>query len=296
MKKLKGVVPPMVTPFKKNGEVDYESLKTLVTFLKDKVNGLFITGSYGSGALMNVEERKKIAETVISTADNDISIVVQTGTTNTRDSIELSVHAKNLGAQAVGCIPPYYFIHNKESIINYFADIVKAVGDEFPVYVYNNTRVQGFNMDYKYVQCLKDVGVKGIKDATMNIMEHANFHRVLKDDNFDVVSGTEAIWIACAALGCDAFMPGLGNAFPEACQKLYNDCAGDDIEQARKTHFWVNQIRDIMYEAPSTQQAVYAMLEIRGVLKAYPRAPFLPISNENLENMRTKLIKLEVIK
>lgn len=295
MKKLKGVVPPMVTPFKKNGEVDYESLKVLVNFLKDKVDGLFITGSYGSGALMNVEERKKVAETVIGITGDNISVVVQTGTTNTRDSIDLSLHAKDLGAQAVGCISPYYFSHNKEAIVGFFKDIVKAVGDEFPVYVYNNTRVQGFTMDYKYVQSLKDVGVKGIKDATMNIMEHANFHRVLKDDNFDVVSGTEAIWIACASLDCDAFMPGLGNAFPEICQKLYEDCAGDDKKQAIKTQFWVNQIRDTMYTAPSTQQAVYVMLEIRGVIKAYPRAPFLPPTSEGVAKMKAQLKELGAI-
>ena len=58
MFRMKGAVPPMITPFTRDGEVDYKGLKILVDFLKERVDGLFITGSYGSGALMSVEERR----------------------------------------------------------------------------------------------------------------------------------------------------------------------------------------------------------------------------------------------
>ena len=67
MFQMYGVVPPMITPFQENGEVDYDSLKTLVSFLSENVDGLFITGSYGGGALMTEEERRGVAETTINT-------------------------------------------------------------------------------------------------------------------------------------------------------------------------------------------------------------------------------------
>jgi dihydrodipicolinate synthase/N-acetylneuraminate lyase len=60
MFKLQGVVPPMITPFDQQGELDVAKLEQLVDFLSDRVNGLFICGSYGSGPLMNVEERKSL--------------------------------------------------------------------------------------------------------------------------------------------------------------------------------------------------------------------------------------------
>ena len=69
MFKMKGVVPPMITPFDEQGNVDYKSLNALVDYLKDNVDGIFITGSYGCGALMSLEERKKVLETVLSRAD-----------------------------------------------------------------------------------------------------------------------------------------------------------------------------------------------------------------------------------
>ena len=64
--KMNGVVPPMVTPFKENGALDVESLKTLVCYLTKEVDGLFITGSYGAGPMMTIEERQKVVETTIN--------------------------------------------------------------------------------------------------------------------------------------------------------------------------------------------------------------------------------------
>ena len=65
MFKLKGVVPPMITPFNREGNVDIENLEKLVAFLRGKVDGLYICGSYGSGPLMSVEERKKVTEVTV---------------------------------------------------------------------------------------------------------------------------------------------------------------------------------------------------------------------------------------
>lgn len=105
MFRMKGVIPPMITPFKENGEVDYEGLSTLAGFLKDKVDGLFITGSYGSAALLQVEERKKIAQTVMETVGDAIPVIVHVGTADSLSAAELAVHAKSLGAAAVSAFP-----------------------------------------------------------------------------------------------------------------------------------------------------------------------------------------------
>jgi len=112
MFKLKGVVPPMITPFNKEGNLDIESLEKLVTFLKDKVNGLYICGSYGSGPMMSVEERKKVTEVTVKVADRKIPIIAHTGTTNTRDTVELTRHAEEVGCAAASAVGPYYF-HSK---------------------------------------------------------------------------------------------------------------------------------------------------------------------------------------
>lgn len=299
MYRMKGVIPPMITPFKENGDVDYEGLVTLVTFLKDKVDGLFITGSYGAGALMSEEERMKVAETVVNTVGGKIAVIAHIGSTNTRSSVRLAEHAAKIGVDAVSAVGPFYYKHNADSICLFYSEIVKAVNavnPEIPVYVYNNTSFQGYTMDLKLIRRLKEeAGVRGVKDATFDIMMHANYTRLLKDDTFDVASGTEAMWLQSCVTGTQAFIPGIGNVFPELCKKMWTEGMEGRYEDCRKTQFMVNEVRDIMYLAKSTQLAIYAMLEIRGVLKCYPRSPFIAASEEEKANIRARLKTLGLI-
>lgn len=296
MFRMKGVIPPMITPFKENGEVDYEGLVTLVNFLAEKVDGLFITGSYGSTALLSVEERKKIAEITMKTVAGRIPVIVHVGTADTGSAVELTRHARDLGVAAVSAVGPFYYKHNPDSICAFYRGIVEAAGPDLPVYVYNNISFQGYLMDLKLIRRLKEeVGVRGIKDATFDIMAHANYIRTLKDENFDVASGTEAMWLESRVLGTEAFIPGLGNAFPEICKKMWTEGMEGRYEDCLKTQFEVNEVRDIMYIAKSTQLAIYAMLEIRGVLKCYPRSPFIPATEEEKAAIRQRLLELKLI-
>ena len=297
MFKMNGVVPPMITPFKANGDVDYDSLKQLVAFLKENVNGLFITGSYGCGAMMSEDERKSVLETVIKEVGGKIPVIVQVGTTNCKSTVALTKHAVEVGADAVSAVGPYYYKYEQASICKFYEEIVKAAGGKTAVYVYNNPQFQGYPMDLKLITKLKnEVGVNGIKDATFDIMAHANYMRKLKDDKFDVALGTEAMWLPACVLGCRAFIPGIGNAFPEICQKMYEEGVAGKIDECRKTQFEVNELRDIMYLARSTQLAIYAMLEIRGIIKAYPRAPFIPATDEEKAAIKARLINLGLLK
>lgn len=296
MFRMKGVIPPMISPFKEDGEVDYEGLVTLVTFLRDKVDGLFITGSYGSTALLQPEERKRIAEITMETVADKIPVIVHVGTADTRTAADLARHAKALGVAAVSAVGPFYYKHNADSICDFYHGIVQAAGDDLPVYVYNNISFQGYLMDFNLIRRLKEeVGVRGIKDATFDIMAHANYIRKLKDENFDVASGTEAMWLQSRVLGTEAFIPGLGNAFPEICRKMWIEGMEGRYDECRKTQFEVNEVRDIMYIAKSTQLAIYAMLEIRGVLKCFPRSPFIPATEDEKAQIKMRLKELGLV-
>lgn len=293
MFKMKGVVPPMVTPFDEDGNVDYAGLGKLVNYLSEKVDGLFITGSYGSGALMSIEERSAVAEVALKEANGRIPIITMVGTTNNRDSVLLAKHSEEHGASAVAAVGPYYFKHNEDSIISFYSDLVDAV--DIPVYVYNNPGFQGYPIGLELLRKLKNIGISGVKDATFDILVHASYHRTLKDENFDIALGTEAMWLSARALGCEAFIPGLANAFPEINRKMYLEGMANDFDACRETQFKVNKLRDIMYFAKSTQLAIYAMLEIRGIVKTYPRKPFIPATETEKEKIKNALKEMELI-
>lgn len=292
---MKGIVPPMITPFTRKGDLDEDDLCTLVDFLRGKVDGLFICGSYGSGPLMSLDERKKVTELTWKRVSNELAVVVHVGTTNTRDSIELAVHAASLGCHAIAAVAPYYYHHDQNNIKEFYRSILKEIGGGIPFYVYHNIKFSGYEISLDTFKELKEMGIHGIKDATFDILKFANYMRELADDNFDVALGTEAMWTAACALGCKAFIPGLGNAFPEICRKMYLEGIEGKMEDCRRTQFRINRIREIMYLAKSTQLAVYAMLHIRGVISSYPRSPFVPASDGEIEKIRMELHKLGMV-
>ncbi len=287
MQKVVGVIPPMVTPFTPDGSVDESNLAKLAEFLCQHVHGLFICGSYGNGPLMSVEEKKRVVDVVVRHAQPQIQVIVHVGSTNVRDSVALARYAQDAGAAKVAAVPPYYFHHTRESIKLYFERIVQAV--QIPVYCYNNPRFTGVAVDVPMLQELADLGVAGVKDSSFDIMVLANFVRKIRQPDFDVVLGTEAMFLYAATLGVQAFIPGLGNAFPELCVDLFQAATSFDMERARALQARVNELRDIMYLAKSTVVAVYALLKIRKVCEAYPREPFIPLSDQECDRMKAEL-------
>jgi dihydrodipicolinate synthase/N-acetylneuraminate lyase len=293
--KLYGVIPPMVTPFKESGDVDYNALEVLVRFLATNVDGLFVCGSYGSGPLMNMDERKEVATKSIEFAAGKVPVIVHTGSASSREAAQLSAHAVSIGALAVSAVAPYYFHHSPKGIIEYYRSILAAVPKGYPVYVYHNPRFSGYEIDMETMVKLADMGIAGVKDATFDIAKFSAYRRDLSPRGFDVVLGTESMWLSARVLGAEAFIPGLANAFPELCTELHRQGMQNDYEKACKTQFVVNKIRDLMYLAGSTQQAVYAMLSIRGIVKSYPRSPFLAANQSAQKELQELLAELGVL-
>jgi dihydrodipicolinate synthase/N-acetylneuraminate lyase len=295
MFKMKGVVPPMITPFNHEGDLDIGMLETLVDYLENEVDGLFICGSYGSGPLMSINERKKVAEVTHEVVNGTIPVIVHVGTTNTRDSVNLAMHSEKIGCDGCAAVAPFYYHHDMDNVIEFFTQLIKSVSNTYPVYIYQNPKFSGYEVSLNTLQKLKELGIHGIKDSTFNILSFSTYMRKLQDENFDVVLGSEALWLAARALGCEAFIPGLGNAFPELCQQMYQEGISNKIEECKKTQFKVNRLREIMYFARSTQLAVYAMLEIRGIVTAYPRSPFVPAGKEEKKDIQNALEELGVL-
>ncbi len=294
MFRLKGVIPPMITPFTEDGKLDEKNLQKLVEYLSGKVEGLFICGSYGCGPLMSLEERRRTAEIVKKYAGPETVIVVHTGTTNARDTIELSLHAREIGCDAAAAVGPYYYKYKDLDLLRYYEAILKETKD-FPFYAYHNPQFQGYETSLEVFRQLKDMGMSGIKDATFNIMQYAAYQRELADEAFDIALGTEAMWVSAHALGCQAYIPGIGNVFPELCREMYRQSMAGEADQALQSQFRVNKLRDIMYLTRSTQLAIYAIAEIRGIMTAYPRAPFIPATKEEKQNIAQGLKELGLL-
>jgi len=285
--KLYGVIPPLVTLFDREGNVDYRATCRLAGFLSQPVHGLFVCGTYGGGPLMTEPERMKLVEELRNALKDKTPIIVHVGTTNTPETVRLARHAEKCGAVAVASVPPYYYHHTNQEVIKHFAKIVDSVS--VPVYVYNNPKTVGYAISAELLKNLEAVGVKGVKDSSFDILVLEDYKRSCSKD-FDVVLGTEAMFLAAHfLLNIQAFIPGLANAFPELVRQFFNACAAGQITEAKKMHEKILKLRKIAYQAGSSIVGVIALLRIRGFKDGYPRLPFEHISTELLKKMEEQV-------
>ena len=136
IQEIKGVIPALLTVFDEHEEVDEQGMRDLVRFLlKQKVNGLYLTGSTGEGFLMKDSERKRVVEIVIDEVKQEVPIIVHVGAISTKRSIELAQHAYESGADAISSVPPFYWKFSEQQIFDYYADLSRST--PLPMIVYN---------------------------------------------------------------------------------------------------------------------------------------------------------------
>ncbi len=285
-KELTGIIPPLTTPFTAAGDVYEAGLRDLVEFqIAGGSHGLFICGTYGSGPIMTLEERKQVHELVIDQAKGRIAVVAHVGTASTAQSVELAKHAEAAGADYVASISPFYHRHDERTIVEFFRELVAAV--DIPVYVYNNPKASGVEIAPSFLRRLADVGVQGIKDSGFGYIEFAHFVLEMADDypDFRLIVGTEGIALPAFMAGAKGCVSGLANAFPELMVELWDAFVAGDYEKAAPLQMRVIKARKLLHIPSSTNAACYAVLHARGVDVGVPKRPILPVTDDKAAQM-----------
>ncbi len=275
--RLSGIIPPLLTPFRENGEVDFDRIPPLVEFLKPYVKGFFVCGTYGSGPLMNVDERKKVFEAVAACVDDSYQLVAHVGTANERDTLDLAEHAAQHRAKVVTAVAPYYFHHDEETLFEYFCALIRAV--RVPVYLYDNPSTSGNPVSPALIDRLAEIGLNGVKDSTFDISKTYAVMRKVRKKDFDVVIGSESLLLPAFAMGAQACIAGLANVLPELVNRLYEAARSNNGALARELQAHVLKMWDVLHFGPSVPTAL-AMLQVRGVDAGYPRRPMRPLGKE----------------
>ncbi len=284
--KLSGIIPPLLTPFMENGDVDYDRIPLLVNFMKPYVEGFFVCGTYGSGVLMNVDERKKVFETVADCLDSSYQLIAHVGAANQRDTLNLAEHAEQHHALAVTAVPPYYYHYDEETLFRYFQELINI--SSIPVYLYDNPGASGNEVSPELINRLADIGLNGVKDSTFDISKTYAVMRKVHKKDFDVVIGSESLLLPAFMMGARACISGLANALPELMNKLYQAALSNDLILAKEMQTKVLKMWDILHIGPSNPTA-YAMLQIRGIEAGFPRQPILPLGKELFSKVETAM-------
>jgi dihydrodipicolinate synthase/N-acetylneuraminate lyase len=287
--KIHGVIPPVITSFKSNGEFDESAQREVIRFLTPNVNGFYPIGTYGSGPLMTLEERKRVAEVILDEVNGRVPVIVHVGSINTAQTVELAKHAEQSGADAVGAIPPYYYRYPDHDLLAHFRAVLDAV--QIPVFVYNNPGLSNNPISVELLGELAQDGLAGLKDSSFDLMQFYSYLNEIDRPDFIHIIGTEALAAAAVHAGARAIISGLANVWPELMAKLWQALESNDGRAAGELQLRVLQARAVLKYAP-TLVTCYDVLKMRDVNAGFPRRPYTPLDEGLKRRVRDEFHRL----
>ncbi|WP_414053728.1 4-hydroxy-tetrahydrodipicolinate synthase [Macrococcus equi] len=214
-----GTAVAITTPFL-NYEVDYATFERHIQFLIDNdIQAIFVNGTTGEGSTLTEEEKLKLVEIAVRTANKRVPIIVGTGTNNTQATIDHSLKVKALGADGIMLITPYYNKTNQRGLIQHITTIADKV--QLPVVLYNvpsrtNMTIEPETVEilaqHPYIYALKDA--TGDLDYTLAVKSHV-------PQAFKLYCGNDDIIIPFYAAGGDGVISVIANAIPKEFQQIY---------------------------------------------------------------------------
>jgi dihydrodipicolinate synthase/N-acetylneuraminate lyase len=292
-----GVIPPMLSSFTKDGDLYEKGLREIVRFMLPHVQGLYPLGTYGGGPLMTSEERKRALETILDEVDNRIPVVAHVGAAGTQPTIELARHAKKAGAAGVGAISPYYAPNlPEENLYSHFAALLDAVNEtDFPVFVYHNAHYSQNTVTPKLLARLAERGLRGCKDSSFDLANYFLFQDAVKSfPDFNVVIGTEAIFMGAFDAGATGVVCGMGNIYPEIMERMYRDYKEGRRDAAMETQRLILRIRALTKAGP-TVPIMHEILRMKGVDAGYPRSPLIELDDTTKQRIREGLSAIDLV-
>lgn len=277
MKNFNGIIPALLTPYDRDNRVNINSLENLVYYLLEKgISGFYVGGSTGEAFLLSLDERKKVLETVIKANQGCGSVIAHVGCVSTQDSIELSQHAADCGADAVSAVAPFYYSFNKKEVAAHYLAIAEAT--PLPMIIYNFPAFSGvrFTLDdfSHFYTNEKIIGVK-YTDKDLFLMERIKS----LDPNRCVLFGVDEMTVSGIAAGAEGSIGSTFNLMPEVYGNIYKMMKSNQITGARKLQTSVNMVIEVLIKYGVFASLKYAIERQYNIPMGAVRAPFVQLSD-----------------
>mgnify|MGYP000874976449 FL=1 len=294
MKRLRGIVVPIVTPFDGSGRVDTEALKNLCDYLIDHgVHGLYPCGTTGEAVLLTDEERKTVAEVAVGHAGGKVPVFIHVGAASTQSAMDLAKHAVDIGADGIAAVTPYYFKLSQEALIRYYEQIVSVIPSDYPFYIYNIPGCTGNDITPATVGYLaqEHPNVVGIKNSMSDILRAQEYLNCRED--FSVMLGNDSLIAMGVLIGCDGAVSGNAQVAPELFAKLYNAAEAGDWERALALQKQAAEVAELLQNGGNLSLFKYALAH-RGVPVGEVREPLAKVCKTEAAEIMAKLDELDV--
>jgi 4-hydroxy-tetrahydrodipicolinate synthase len=268
-----GVLPALITPFTSDGaEIDTAALAAIVERLVDGgVGGLVPGGSTGEFTTLSNGERRTLIEATVEAAAGRVPVVAGTGALSTRETVELSVHAEQVGAAAVMIVPPFYDAPSWRELRAHYTAVADAIA--IPIMYYNLPGASGVTLSAEQlrqlpVACLKDTGGDAVAATEL-----------IQTDGPTLLNGWDTLTFAALAAGVRAVVWGTASILPEPCVELHRLLI-DDIDLPAARDLWARLWPLCRFlESQSYPAAVKTACGLLGDATGPVRAPLLSLDD-----------------
>ena len=292
MKKIlfKGCGTAIATPFNDKG-VNVEEFENLIEFqIQNDVDSIIVCGTTGEASTMSQEEKDQAIKCAIRTSNGRVPIIVGTGSNSTSQAIQNSKHAKDLGADGILVVTPYYNKCTQKGLIDHFTKIAESVYP-LPVIMYSVPSRTGVNILPKTCYELSKVeNIVAIKEASGNLSQVAEIAQ-LCGDNLNIYSENDDQILPILSIGGIGVISVLSNIFPKDTHNMVTEFLAGNIENAKNLQLkYLPFIKALFSEVNPIP--VKAALNLIGYNFGIPRLPLTRISEENLNILQNELKNL----
>ena len=235
---FEGVYPALITPFKDNSQkdLDLEGLESNIEYLIScGVHGIVPCGSTGESATLTFEEHETVIEKAVEVADGRVPVLAGTGSNNTVEAVRFTKAAKDIGADGVLVLSPYYNKPNRSGLVKHYNILADL---DIPVVVYNIPGRTGQNLAADLiVELAENPNIVAVKEASGNLEQMSRIIEDTRDLDFTLLSGDDGLTLPILALGGKGVISVTANIAPKLMVQLYEQFKAGDIEGARKTHY-----------------------------------------------------------
>ena len=299
--KLRGIIPPMVTPLEDRDTIDVFGLERLIEhILSGGVAGLFILGTSGEAPGLSYRLRREVIERTCRQVAGRVPVLVGVTDTSFSESIDLARYAESEGASAVVLSAPYYFPAGQRELLNYVRNIAAEL--PLPLYLYNMPSHTKMAFGPKVIrQAMELPNVLGLKDSSGDMLYFHKIQRLLKRyrPDWTLLMGPEELLANAVILGGDGGVCGGANLCPRLYVDLYEAARDQNMERVRELHSRVMHISETIYTVGHNPSAflkgVKCALSCMGICSDAMAEPFQRFGPTDRERIRQYLLDLNIL-
>jgi 4-hydroxy-tetrahydrodipicolinate synthase len=281
---FKGSMVAIVTPFDSQGNFDEGTYRQLIEFqIENGTDCIVPCGTTGESATLDYKEHDRVIQVCIDQVKKRIPVIAGTGSNSTAEAIELSLHAKKMGADGVLLVSPYYNKPSQEGLYQHYKAIAEAVA--LPQVLYNVPGRTGMNMEAKTtIRLAEFANIVAIKEASGNVTQASEILDKA-GDKIDVLSGDDFLTLPLMACGAKGVISVTANLMPKEVKAMVVAVDEGRWADAKKMHLKMLDIHNAMF-IESNPVPVKTALSLIGKCRADVRLPLVGLQPASLEKLK----------